>query len=95
MFADITLAQQTSNYNNISDTSAKLISLNQDGSAVLEISSVTAELYVRNLSLANGKPVIIGAGSTYFLAGDYHAPRLECSLVRIVEVANVPETMPA
>lgn len=84
-FTDITLAQQVSDYNNISDPQAKLVSLNQDGSAVLEVSAVTAELYVRNLSQANGKPVIIGTGSTYFLAGDYTAPRMECSLVRIVE----------
>lgn len=84
-FTDITTAQQTSDYNNIADTSAKLISLNQDGSAVLEVSAVTAELYVRNLSQANGKPVIINTGGASFLAGNYTAPKLECSLVRIVE----------
>lgn len=91
MFTDITLAQQTSDYNNISDPQAKLVSLNQDGSAVLEVSAVTAELYVRNLAQANGKPVIIGTGSVYFLAGDYTAPRMECSLVRIVEAATSAE----
>ena len=29
-----------------------------------------------------------GTGSTYFVAGDYVAPKLECSLVRIVEAQS-------
>lgn len=94
-FTDITIAQRNSEYTNLTDSSAKLVSLNRDGSAVLEISAQTAEFIAQNLSLHAGKPVIIGTGSTYFVAGDYVAPKLECSLVRIVEAANVPETMPA
>lgn len=94
-FTDITIAQRSSDYSNLTDTSAKLVSLNRDGDAVLEISTATAEFIVQNLSLHAGKPVIISTGSTYFLAGNYVSPKLECSLVRIVEVANVPETMPA
>lgn len=94
-FTDITIAQRNSDYTNVTDPSAKLVSLNRDGDAVLEISTATAEFIVQNLSLHAGKPVIISTGSTYFLAGNYTEPRLECSLVRIVEVANVPETMPA
>lgn len=84
-FTDLTNAQLTSDYNHITDSSAKLISLNQDGSAVLEISTVTAELLVRNLTVASGKPVVVSTGSVHFLAGDYTAPQLKCSLVRIVE----------
>lgn len=94
-FTDITIAQRNSEYTNVTDPSAKLVSLNRNGDAVLEISTATAEFIVQNLSLHAGKPVIISTGSTYFLAGNYTAPRLECSLVRIVEAANVPETMPA
>lgn len=86
MFTDITIAQRNSEYTNVTDPSAKLVSLNRDGDAVLEISTATAEFIVQNLSLHAGKPVIISTGSTYFLAGNYTAPRLECSLVRIVEV---------
>ena len=88
-FTDITIAQRNSDYTNVTDPSAKLVSLNRDGDAVLEISTATAEFIVQNLSLHAGKPVIISTGGTYFLAGNYTAPRLECSLVRIVEVANV------
>jgi hypothetical protein len=95
MFTDITIAQRNSDYTNVTDPSAKLASLNRDGDAVLEISTATAEFIVQNLSLHAGKPVIISTGSTYFLAGNYVAPKLECSLVRIVEAANVPETIPA
>lgn len=95
MFTDITIAQCNSEFTNVTDPSAKLVSLNRDGDAVLEISTATAEFIVQNLSLHAGKPVIISTGSTYFLSGNYVAPKLECSLVRIVEVANVPETMPA
>lgn len=84
-FTDLTNAQLTSDYNHITDSSAKLISLNRDGSAVLEITPVTAELLVRNLTIASGKPVAVSTGSAYFVAGDYEAPRLKCSLVRIVE----------
>lgn len=94
-FTDITIAQRSADYSNLTDTSAKLVSLNRDGDAVLEISTATAEFIVQNLSLHAGKPVIISTGSTYFLAGNYTAPKLECSLVRIVEAANVPEAMPA
>jgi hypothetical protein len=94
-FTDITIAQRNSDYTNVTDPSAKLVSLNRDGDAVLEISTATAEFIVQNLSLHAGKPVIISTGSTYFLAGNYTAPKLECSLVRIVEAANVPEKMPA
>ncbi|WYC18340.1 hypothetical protein [Citrobacter phage vB_CfrS_K1M] len=94
-FTDITIAQRNSDYTNVTDPSAKLVSLNRDGDAVLEISTATAEFIVQNLSLHAGKPVIISTGSTYFLAGNYVAQKLECSLVRIVEAANVPETMPA
>ena len=89
-FCDITIAQRNSDYTNVTDPSAKLVSLNRDGDAVLEISTATAEFIVQNLSLHAGKPVIISTGSTYFLAGNYTAPRLECSLVRIVEAANAP-----
>ena len=94
-FTDIAIAQRSTDYTNITDTSAKLVSLNRDGSAVLEISAQTAEFIAQNLSLHAGKPVIISTGRTYFLAGNYVAPKLECSLVRIVEVANVPEKIPA
>ena len=94
-FTDITIAQRNSEFTNVTDPSAKLVSINRDGDAVLEISTATAEFIVQNLSLHAGKPVIISTGSTYFVAGNYTAPRLECSLVRIVEAANVPETMPA
>lgn len=88
MFTDITIAQRNSEFTNVTDPSAKLVSLNRDGDAVLEISTATAEFIVQNLSLHAGKPVIISTGSTYFLAGNYAAPKLECSLVRIVEVQS-------
>ena len=90
-FTDLTNAQLTSDYNHITDSSAKLISLTQDGSAVLEISAVTAELLVRNLTVANGKPVMVSTGSVHFLAGDYTAPQLQCSLVRVVEALSAAE----
>lgn len=88
MFTDITIAQRNSDYTNVTDPSAKLVSLNRDGDAVLEISTATADFIVQNLSLHAGKPVIISTGSTYFLAGNYAAPKLECSLVRIVEAQS-------
>lgn len=91
MFTDITIAQRSADYSNLTDTSAKLVSLNRDGDAVLEISTATAEFIVQNLSLHAGKPVIISTGSTYFLAGNYVVPKLECSLVRIVETAPSAE----
>lgn len=91
MFTDITIAQRNSEFTNVTDPSAKLVSLNRDGDVVLEISTATAEFIVQNLSLHAGKPVIISTGSTYFLAGNYTAPRLECSLVRIVEAAPSAE----
>lgn len=87
MFTDITIAQRNSEFTNVTDPSAKLVSLNRGGDAVLEVSTATAEFIVQNLSLHAGKPVIISTGSTYFLAGNYTAPKLECSLVRIVEAA--------
>ena len=88
MFTDITIAQRNSEFTNVTDPSAKLVSLNRDGDAVLEISTATAEFIVQNFSLHAGKPVIISTGSTYFLAGNYVAPKLECSLVRIVEAQS-------
>ena len=87
-FTDLTNAQLTSDYNHITDSSAKLISLNRDGSAVLEVTPLTAEYLVRNLTVANGKPAVVSIGSAYFVAGDYEAPRLKCSLVRIVEAQS-------
>ena len=90
-FTDLTNAQLTSDYNHITDSSAKLISIDQFGNAVLEISSVTAEILVRNLTVANGKPVMVSTGSVHFLAGDYTAPQLKCSLVRIVEASSATE----
>lgn len=85
MFTDITIAQRNANYTNIADTSAQLVSLNSDGSAVLKIGTETAQFIVQNLSQENAKQVLISTGSVLFLAGNYNAPNLECSLVRIVE----------
>ena len=85
-FTDITIAQRNANFTNIADTSAQLVSLNSDGSAVLKIGTETAQFIVQNLSQANEKQVLISTGSVLFLAGNYNAPNLECSLVRIVEV---------
>jgi hypothetical protein len=52
------------------------------------------------LSQENAKQVLISTGSVLFLAGNYNAPNLECSLVRIVETAieesvDDPTTLPA
>nr|DAH78041.1 MAG TPA: hypothetical protein [Bacteriophage sp.] len=99
-FCDITIAQRNANYTNIADTSAQLVSLNSDGSAVLKIGTETAQFIVQNLSQANAKQVLISTGSVLFLAGNYNAPNLECSLVRIVEAAveesvDEPTTLPA
>ena len=49
MFTDITIAQRNANYTNIADTSAQLVSLNSDGSAVLKIGTETAQFIVQNL----------------------------------------------
>lgn len=89
-FLDITIAQRTANYTNFSDPSATLVSLSKDGAAVLRISQDTATFITQNLSQANAKPVLVSTGGgVLFLAGDYVAPNLNCSLVRIVEaVAN-------
>lgn len=99
-FCDITIAQRNANFTNIADTSAQLVSLNSDGSAVLKIGTETAQFIVQNLSQANAKQVLISTGSVLFLAGNYNAPDLECSLVRIVETAveesvDEPTTFPA
>lgn len=99
-FCDITIAQRNANYTNITDTSAQLVSLNSDGSAVLKIGTETAQFIVQNLSQTNAKQVLISTGSVLFLAGNYNAPNLECSLVRIVEAAveesvDEPTTLPA
>lgn len=99
-FCDITIAQRNASYTNITDTSARLVSLNSDGSAVLKIGTETAQFIVQNLSQENAKQVLISTGSVLFLAGNYNAPNLECSLVRIVESAaeesvNEPTTLPA
>lgn len=99
-FTDITIAQRNANFTNIADTSAQLVSLNSDGSAVLKIGTETAQFIVQNLSQANAKQVLISTGSVLFLAGNYNAPNLECSLVRIVETVaeesvNEPATLPA
>lgn len=97
-FYDITIAQQNANFTNIADTSVKLVSLNSDGSAVLKIGTETAQFIVQNLSQENAKPVLIS--TVLFLAGNYNAPYLECSLVRIVESAveesaDEPAMLPA
>lgn len=99
-FCDITIAQRNANFTNMTDTSAQLVSLNRDGSAVLKIGAETAQLIVQNLSQENAKQVLISTGSVLFLAGNYNAPNLECSLVRIVEsvaeeVVDEPATLPA
>ena len=99
-FCDITIAQRNANYTNIADTSAQLVSLNSDGSAVLKIGTETAQFIVQNLSQTNAKQVLISTGNVLFLAGNYNAPNLECSLVRIVEAmaeepVNEPATLPA
>lgn len=99
-FCDITIAQRNANFTNITDTSAQLVSLNSDGSAVLKISTETAQFIVQNLSQENAKQVLISTGSVLFLAGNYNAPNLECSLVRIVESAieesvDEPAALPA
>ena len=99
-FSELTIAQRTANYTHITDTSAQLVSLNSDGSAVLKIGTETAQFIVQNLSQANAKQVLISTGSVLFLAGNYNAPNLECSLVRIVEAmaeepVNEPATLPA
>lgn len=86
-FCDITIAQRNANYTNITDTSAQLVSLNSDGSAVLKVGTETAQFIVQNLSQESAKQVLISTGSVLFLAGNYNAPNLECSLVRIVETA--------
>jgi hypothetical protein len=52
---------------------------------VLKIGTETAQFIVQNLSQASAKQVLISTGSVLFLAGNYNAPNLECSLVRIVE----------
>ncbi len=87
-FTDITIAQRSADYTNITDSQAKMLSLTKYGDAILEISAATAEFIVQNLSLANGKPVIVSTGGASFLAGDYTAPKLQCSLVRIVEAQS-------
>lgn len=99
-FCDITIAQRSANFTNITDTSAQLVSLNRDGSAVLKIGTETAQFIVQNMSQANAKQVLISTGSVLFLAGNYNAPNLECSLVRIVESAieefvDEPAALPA
>lgn len=99
-FCDITIAQRNASYTNITDTSAQLVSLNSDGSAVLKIGTETAQFIVQNLSQANTKQALISTGSVLFLAGNYNAPNLECSLVRIVETVteesvNEPATLSA
>ena len=78
-FCDITIAQRNANFTNMTDTSAQLVSLNSDGSAVLKIGTQTAQFIVQNLSQANAKQVLISTGSVLFLAGNYSAPNLECS----------------
>lgn len=98
-FCNITIAQRNANFTNMTDTSAQLVSLNSDGSAVLKIGTETAQFLVQNLSQANAKQVLISTGSVLFLAGNYSAPNLECSLVRIVEsvaeeVVDEPATLP-
>ena len=62
-FCDITIAQRNANFTNITDTSAQLVSLNSDGSAVLKIGTETAQFIVQNLSQANAKQVLISTGS--------------------------------
>lgn len=99
-FCDITIAQRSANFTNITDTSAQLVSQNRDGSAVLKIGTETAQFIVQNMSQANAKQVLISTGSVLFLAGNYNAPNLECSLVRIVESAieesvDEPAALPA
>lgn len=99
-FCDITIAQRNANFTNITDTSAQLVSLNSDGSAVLKIGTETAQFIVQKLSQVNAKQVLISTGSVLFLAGNYNAPNLECSLVRIVgvmteEPADEPATSTA
>lgn len=99
-FCDITIAQRNANFTNIADTSAQLVSLKSDGSAVLKIGTETAQFIVQNLSQENAKQVLISTGSVLFLAGNYNSTNLECSLVRIVEAAeeevvNEPATLPA
>lgn len=85
MFTDITIAQRSNDYTNVSDLSAKLISLSIDGDAVLMIGSGTAEFIVQQLSQKDSKPILISTGSVMFKAGNYEDSRLQCSLVRIVE----------
>ena len=46
-FTDIAIAQRSTDYTNITDTSAKLVSLNRDGDAVLEISTASPNLSCR------------------------------------------------
>ncbi|ANW46820.1 hypothetical protein BOW75_gp25 [Salmonella phage IME207] len=65
-FCDITIAQRNANFTNIADTSAQLVSLNSDGSAVLKIGTETAQFIVQNLSQANAKQVLISTGSVLF-----------------------------
>lgn len=84
-FVDITKAQLTSDYSNITDNSAQLQSISMTGDAVLKVGAETISYLVTNLSQSGAKPVLLSNASNYYKLGDYADGKVNAELVRIVE----------
>jgi len=87
-FLDITKAQLTSDYSNITDNSALISSISTSGDAVLVVSKETIAYMVTNLSQAGAKPVLLSNSSNYYKLGDYADGKVSAELVRIVEAKD-------
>lgn len=87
-FVDITKAQLTSDYSNITDNSALISSISTSGDAELVVSKETVSYLVTNLSQSGAKPVLLSNSSNYYKLGDYADGKVNAELVRIVELTT-------
>lgn len=82
-FHDINKSQ-LSDYTILTAPTAEIVSIKSTGEVVLKIDSNTAAWIAEYLSNANGKPVLLLRGNTYYKPSDYVAPNVECELVRVI-----------